>query len=57
MLLKGYRKEIFRPKCNPSFQFLHCIAHLDQGITEVLPCLNSVLGGFEYLKEPFQLDV
>jgi len=57
MLLKGYRKEIFRPKCNPSFQFLHCIAHLDQDITEVLPCLNSVLGGFEYLKEPFQLDV
>ncbi|MFO7461487.1 MAG: (Fe-S)-binding protein [Desulfatiglandales bacterium] len=52
MLLKNYRKEIFRPECNPSFQSLHCIAHLDQAITEVLPYLNAVLGGFEYLKEP-----
>jgi ArsR family metal-binding transcriptional regulator len=52
MLLKNYRKEIFRPECNPSFQSLHCIAHLDQEITEVLPYLNAVLGGFEYLKEP-----
>jgi ArsR family metal-binding transcriptional regulator len=52
MLLKSYRKEIFRPKCNPSFQSIHCIAHLDQDVGEVLPYLNSVLGGFEYLKEP-----
>lgn len=52
MLLKGYRKEIFRPECNPSFQSLHCIAHLDQDIGEVLPYLNAVLGGFEYLKNP-----
>jgi hypothetical protein len=57
MLLKGYRKEVFRPKCNPSFQSRHCIAHLDQDISEVLPYLNAVHGGFEYLKEPFQLDV
>jgi ArsR family metal-binding transcriptional regulator len=52
MLLKTYRKEIFRPECNPSFQSLHCIAHLDQDIEGVLPYLNSVLGGFEYLKNP-----
>ena len=52
MLLNHYRKEIFRPECNPSFQSLHCIAHLDQDITEALPYLNAVLGGFEYLKEP-----
>jgi ArsR family metal-binding transcriptional regulator len=52
MLLKGYRKEIFRPECNPTFQSLHCIAHLDQDITEVLPYLNRVLGGFEYFKDP-----
>jgi hypothetical protein len=32
MLLKSYRKEIFRPECNPSFQSLHCIAYLDQDI-------------------------
>jgi len=52
MLLKTYTKEIFRPECNPSFQSLHCIARLDQDITEALPYLNAVLGGFEYLKEP-----
>ena len=47
-----YHKEIFRPDCNPSFQTLHCIAHLDQDISEVLPYLNSVLGGFKYIKDP-----
>jgi ArsR family metal-binding transcriptional regulator len=52
MLLKSYTKEIFRPECNPRFQSLHCIAHLGQDIREVLPYLNAVLGGFEYLKDP-----
>ena len=52
MLLKNYKKEIFRPECNPSFQSLHCIAHLDQDIAEALPYLNATLGGFEYFKEP-----
>ncbi len=52
MLLKSYSKEIFRPKCNPGFESLHCIAHLDQDISEVLPYLNSILGGFEYLRDP-----
>ena len=52
MLLKSYSKEMFRPECNPSFQSLHCIAHLDQDVTEALPYLNATLGGFEYLKDP-----
>ncbi|RJR40635.1 MAG: Fe-S cluster protein [Desulfobacteraceae bacterium] len=52
MLLETYTKEIFRPECNPSFQSLHCIAHLDQDVSEALPYLNAVLGGFEYLKDP-----
>jgi ArsR family metal-binding transcriptional regulator len=52
MLLTSYRKEIFRPDCNPSFQSLHCIAHLDQDVREALPYLNAVLGGFDYLKDP-----
>jgi ArsR family metal-binding transcriptional regulator len=52
MLLTSYRKEIFRPECNPSFQSLHCLAHLDQDITEAIPYLNASLGGFEYLKDP-----
>jgi len=52
MLLKSYSKEIFRPECNPGFESVHCIAHLHQDIAEVLPYLNAVLGGFEYLKDP-----
>jgi ArsR family metal-binding transcriptional regulator len=52
MLLTSYRKKIFRPECNPSFQSLHCIAHLDQDITEAIPYLNATLGGSEYLKDP-----
>ena len=51
MLLNSHTKEIFRPKCNSSFQSLHCIAHLDQDISEVLTYLNAVLGGFEYFKD------
>lgn len=57
MLLTGYRKEIFRPECNPQFQSLHCIAHLDEDITEVLPYLNAVLGGHQYLKDPPSLTL
>ncbi|CAB1062672.1 Fe-S cluster domain protein [Olavius sp. associated proteobacterium Delta 1] len=52
MLLKSYSKKIFRPECNPGFESVHCIAHLDQYISEVLPYLNAVLGGFDYLKDP-----
>jgi len=51
-LFTSYSKKISRPECNPSFQSLHCIAHQDQDITDVLPYLNSVLGGFEYFKDP-----
>lgn len=52
MLLKRYRKEISRPECNPSFQSVHCIAHLDEDIREVLPYLNALLGGDQYTKDP-----
>jgi len=52
MLLKSYSKEIFRPKCNPGFESVHCIAHLDQDIGEALPYLNAELGGFEYFRDP-----
>jgi len=52
MLLTGYRKEIFRPECNNSFQSLHCLAHLDEDIGEALPYLNAVLDGDSYIKEP-----
>jgi ArsR family metal-binding transcriptional regulator len=36
---------------------LHCIAHLDQDVSEVLPYLNTTLGGFEYLKDPPALSL
>ena len=52
MLLTGYRKEIFRPECNPSFQSLHCLAYLDEDIEAVLPYLNARLGGDEYYQNP-----
>jgi ArsR family metal-binding transcriptional regulator len=37
---------------NPQFESLHCIAHLDQDISAALPYLNTVLGGYDYLKDP-----
>jgi ArsR family metal-binding transcriptional regulator len=52
MLLQSYRKEIFRPECNPGFESLHCFAHLKQDVGEVLSYLNAELGGFEYVEEP-----
>ena len=52
MLLSSYTKKIFRAECNPQFESLHCIARLDQDVSQALPYLNAVLGGFEYLKDP-----
>jgi hypothetical protein len=50
MLLKGYTSEIFRSKCNAGAQILHCFAHLHDDVGEVLPYLNTELGGFSYVK-------
>jgi ArsR family metal-binding transcriptional regulator len=52
MLLTGYVKQIFRPTCSPSFESVHCIAHLNEDISEVLPYLNALLGGMEYFRDP-----
>jgi len=52
MLLKTYRKEIFRAECNPSFENVHCHAHLDENIGEVIPYLNAELGGDRFIREP-----
>lgn len=57
MLLESYRKEVFRAKCNPSFESVHCIAHLDQDIGPVLPYLNAVLGGLSYTEDPPSLTL
>jgi ArsR family metal-binding transcriptional regulator len=52
MLLESYHLEIFNSACQPGAMAVHCFAHLDQDVGEALPYLNSVLGGFEYIKEP-----
>jgi ArsR family metal-binding transcriptional regulator len=50
--ISGYHIKIFRPECNPNFQSVHCIAHLETDISEVLPYLNTVLGGSTYTQDP-----
>lgn len=57
MLLQSWRKEMFRPKCNPGFQSMHCIAHLDQDVGPALPYLNAVLGGDTFLADPPSLTL
>ena len=57
MLLHEYTKEMFRPKCNPNFQSVHCVAHLEDDISEVLPYLNTTLGGTNYTKSPASLTL
>lgn len=52
MLLTGYTKEIFRAECNPSFESVHCVAHLNEDVGEVLPYLNAVLGGSQFCADP-----
>jgi ArsR family metal-binding transcriptional regulator len=57
MLLHEYTKEMFRPKCNPNFQSVHCVAHLEQDISEVLPYLNAAMGGSNYTQSPPSLTL
>ncbi len=52
MLLSGYTRKIFRPRCNPGFESVHCIADLNEDVGKVLPFLNAVLGGTRYLDDP-----
>ena len=52
MLLESYRLEIFNSECNPGAMSVHCFAHLNQDVSGAIPFLNSVLGGFEYIKDP-----
>jgi len=52
MLLKSYTLEIFKSKCQSDAKGVHCFAHLEQNVSDALPYLNSVLGGFEYFSNP-----
>ncbi|SDP44969.1 Metal-binding trascriptional regulator, contains putative Fe-S cluster and ArsR family DNA binding domain [Desulforhopalus singaporensis] len=57
MLLTGYRVEIFKSKCDAKATGVHCFAHLNNDISEVLPYLNSVLGGHVYTADPPSLMI
>jgi ArsR family metal-binding transcriptional regulator len=60
MLLNSYTIEFVRLSCGSGAQTEDLIAYLNQDISEVIPYLNAVLGGFQYTKEPrsvsFKLD-
>lgn len=57
MILRGYSLEIFKSKCDASAQGIHCYMHLTDDISEVLPFLNSHLGGFVYTENPPSLTL
>jgi len=52
MLLNSYTKEFVRLSCGSEAQSEDLVAYLDQDISEVIPYLNAVLGGFQYTKDP-----
>jgi hypothetical protein len=49
MLLSGYAINIIRPECMPGAQSLHCIARLNEDVSQALPYLNTVSGGAELI--------
>lgn len=57
MLLTGYTKELFRPKCNPEFQSVHCVAKLNEDVSDALPYLNTSIGGGDYVSSPPALTI
>jgi len=57
MLLVNYTLEIFNSKCQPGAMGVHCFAHFQQDVGCVLPYLNAVLGGFEYIRNPPSLTL
>lgn len=52
MILSGYKTEYFRNKCMPGAQSIHCYAHLNEDVGQVLPYLNTVLGGASFSMDP-----
>ena len=57
MFLGGYSLEIFKSKCDSNARGVHCFIHLEDDISEVLPYLNSHLGGFVYSQNPPSLTL
>jgi len=54
MLLREYKFQLFAPKCNPSTEYVNCLAALRDDIREVFPYLNGSLKACQYNPEaPF----
>lgn len=49
MWIENYELEVFTPPCKPGAERYSAVAHLTQGIVEVLPYLNAILAGANYL--------
>jgi ArsR family metal-binding transcriptional regulator len=47
-LLTEYKLQLFAPKCNPSAEYVNCLAAARQDIREVFPYLNGRLRGCQY---------
>lgn len=56
MLLTGYTKNISLPACMPGSTSLHCVADLNEDISQVLPYINSTIGGYGYVREPASVN-
>ena len=48
MLLREYKFQLFAPKCNPSAEYVNCLAALRDDIREVFPYLNGILKACQY---------
>ena len=54
MLLREYTFQLLAPKCNPSAEYVNCLAALRDDIREVFPYLNGSLKACQYNPEaPF----
>ena len=56
MLLTGYTKTLSLPACMPGSTSLHCIADLDENISEVIPYINATIGGYGLVREPVSVS-
>jgi ArsR family metal-binding transcriptional regulator len=54
VLLRDYKFQLFAPKCNPSAEYVNCLAALRDDVREAFPYVNGRLKGCQYNKEaPF----
>lgn len=52
MLIENYTTEWVRLTCGSETGMPDLVIHLERDISEVIPYLNSVFGGFQYTREP-----